>query len=349
MVEQQQSPSRLSFLFQRYINDECTKEELSELLDRIKEPSADQYLDTVSLSLWEAIKRNETKILTAEMKLQLEVEARQLIFKSHTHKVKPVHQLFKKFNYQKIAASVILFISLGAVFYMFNEIKRTDNKEQVEIAMEYFQSGARQHKKMSLPDGSMVYLNSDTRLSIDTTSFNKEKREIWLEEGEAFFEVAKNPEKPFIVHTLNLETTVKGTSFNIKAYKELDESSVSVRSGKVQVHNQSKLLGVLIQDRQIVYNKTTNSFEEQQASWEDAAAWMESRLVMKQANVKELKLRLKQHFNVDVEIKENALQGKLLSCSFNSKVTLKEVLEGITLLYGIKYDISNPGKAIIYK
>ncbi|RWW91717.1 FecR family protein [Flavobacterium cerinum] len=346
-MAKKQSPARLLFLFQQYINNECNEETLAELLEGLKDTSADQYLDTVSLSLWEAIKKHNSKTLTEVMKMELQAEARQLISESDNRK--PVYKLSKRPSYRKIAAAIILFISLGAAFYIFDGTNRTDSKEQVELAMEYFQSGARQRKHMSLPDGSVIYLNSDTKLGIRTASFNREKREVWLEEGEAFFEVAKNPEKPFIVHTQDLETTVKGTSFNVKAYKELDESSVSVRNGKVQVHNENKLLGTLTQNRQIVYNKITGRFDEQQASWKDPAAWMESRLVMKQANVKELKLRLKQHFGVDVEIKENALQGKLLSCSFHNRVSLKEVLDGITLLYGLKYDISNPGKAIIYK
>ncbi|MHA3790007.1 FecR family protein [Flavobacterium hauense] len=346
MAEKIQSPTRLSFLFQRYINDECNEKELEELLEALNEPMADQHLDTVSLSLWEAIKRHETKALTIEAKLELESEARSLVYEAG--KSKPVYKLFNYSAFRKIAASVILLICLGGAFYLF-ETKQTEEKQELEVAMEFYESGARQRKQISLPDGSVIYLNSDTKVGIVTASFDVEKREVWLEEGEAFFEVAKNPEKPFIVHSHNLETTVKGTSFNVKAYKVLDESSVSVRSGKVEVHNNKKLLGILTKDRQIIYNKTDNSFEEQQASWEDAAAWMENRLVMKQANTKELILRMKQHFGVEVEIRHNALDGKLLSCSFNNRVSLKEVLEGIKLLYGIKYDMSTPDKIIISK
>lgn len=250
---------------------------------------------------------------------------------------------------RKYAAVAVVCLALGTTLYFLNTTSKPSSTQSNTIAMDYYRSGAGERKQMLLPDGSVVYLNSDTKLGVAKVAFNKEKREIWLEEGEAFFEVAKNPEKPFIVHTHNLETTVKGTSFNIKAYKELDESSVSVRDGRVEVRNGGSLLGTLTQNRQIVYNKTTGSFEEHQTSWEDAAAWMESRLVMKQANAKELKLRLRQHFGVEVEIRGTALEGKQLSCSFQSRVTLKEVLDGVSLLYGIKYDDSNPDKVIFYK
>ena len=260
------------------------------------------------------------------------------------HKGKSIVQVLRKY-----AAAAVIVLALGTAFYFTTTVSQPAATQSDTIAMDYYQTGAGERKQMFLPDGSVVYLNSDTKLGVAKVAFNKEKREIWLEEGEAFFEVAKNPKKPFIVHTHNLQTTVKGTSFNIKAYKELDESSVSVRDGRVEVRNGGSLLGTLTQNRQIVYNKTEGSFEEQQTSWEDAAAWMESRLVMKQANSKELKLRLRQHFGIEVEIRGTALQGKQLSCSFQSRVTLKEVLDGVSLLYGVKYDDSNPDKVILYQ
>lgn len=250
---------------------------------------------------------------------------------------------------RKYAAAAVVLLALGAASYLMSTASEPSSIQSNTIAMDYYQSGAGERKQLLLPDGTVVYLNSDTKLGVAKILFNKEKREIWLDEGEAFFEVAKNPEKPFIVHTHNLETTVKGTSFNVKAYKELDESSVSVREGRVEVRNGASLLGTLTQDRQIIYNKTTGRFEEHQTSWEDAAAWMEGRLVMKQANSKELKLRLRQHFGVEVEIRGTALQGKLLSCSFQNGVSLKEVLDGVSLLYGIKYDSGNPDKVVLYQ
>lgn len=246
------------------------------------------------------------------------------------------------------AAAVVILMGIG--FYFYNSSKNSLDIVQPEvIAMEYFESGTGEMKKMELPDGSVVYLNSDTKLGIATTGFNKEKREIWLEEGEAFFEVAKNPEKPFIVHTSNLETTVKGTSFNIKAYKELDESSVSVRSGKVAVSNENNLIGELTKNKQITYNKITGKIEQGESNWEDAAAWMGYRLVMKRASVKELKLRLKQQFGVDVILQNNALQGTLLNSSFEKNTSLKEVLEVISVLYDVEYDTSKSGKVILSK
>ncbi len=244
------------------------------------------------------------------------------------------------------AAMVLLFISVSSYFYF--EKNAIESTRQVVEQKDYFLT-ERAQKQLTLPDGTVVTMNSDTKLGIVTASYNEDKREVWLEEGEAFFEVAKDPAKPFIVHSKNLETTVKGTSFNVKAYKELDQNSVSVRSGKVEVRNEGNLIGELIMDDQVTYNSNTRKIEKNKADWHDAAAWMDHRLVMKRADIKELKLRLRQQFNVELVTKNNVLEGTLLNSSFEKGTSLKQVLEVISAVYDVKYDLSQKGKVIIYK
>ncbi|WP_163401437.1 FecR family protein [Flavobacterium fluviatile] len=323
-------------LFARYFNGQATQKEKKAIENWNSEAGNTTYKAPVE----EIEKGCETvwQRLSAEFGFDLNLEEPKIARKSRVIQLQ---------NYARYAAAIVV-IAVGIGFYFYNNQKVKSAVHPVHIAMDYFESGAGEKKQMTLPDGSVVYLNNDTRIGIATANFNKEKREIWLEEGEAFFEVAKNPEKPFIIHSIGLKTTVLGTSFNIKAYKELDESSVSVRDGKVQVMHQSNLLGVFTKNQQITFNKTTGSTVKSEVSWEDAASWMENRLVMNGANAKEFRLRMKQHFSVIVEIKNNKLDGKLLSCSYPSDVSLKEVMEGISLLYNIKYDLSQSGKLIIY-
>ncbi len=84
-----------------------------------------------------------------------------------------------------------------------------------------------------LSDGSVVTLSPDSRLRVDT-QFGKIIRMVWLE-GEASFDVVKNPERPFVVHSHNVVTKVLGTVFHVKAYDYDENVSVSVSSGKVTV------------------------------------------------------------------------------------------------------------------
>lgn len=89
-------------------------------------------------------------------------------------------------------------------------------------------------QKVNLSDGSLVLLSPKSKLTFSENSSNS-KREVYLT-GEAFFQVAKNPLKPFFVFTKNMVTKVLGTSFRIKAYDYDKTASVEVRTGKVSVY-----------------------------------------------------------------------------------------------------------------
>jgi transmembrane sensor len=319
----------LSDLFKRYYEQKATKNEITTLDEWDPEKEGKPHLrffkkDRHTEKMWNEI-------------------AAELGFATRKKSVWLSGRMLQKYA---AAAMVLLFISVGSYFYF--ERDAFESTREVVMKRDYFLT-ERAQKQLTLPDGTVVTMNSDTKLGIVTASYNEDKREVWLEEGEAFFEVAKDPTKPFIVHSKNLETTVKGTSFNVKAYKELDQNSVSVRSGKVEVRNEGNLIGELIRDDQVTYNSTTRKIEKNKADWHDAAAWMDHRLVMKRADIKELKLRLRQQFNVELVTKNNVLEGTLLNSSFEKGTRLKQVLEVISAVYDVKYDLSQKGKVIIYK
>ena len=85
----------------------------------------------------------------------------------------------------------------------------------------------------TLPDGSVVALNSNSKL-VFPKQFNGDTREVTIE-GEAFFDVKPNPEKPFIINAGKAQIKVVGTSFNVSAYPETETLEVVVKTGKVQV------------------------------------------------------------------------------------------------------------------
>ncbi|MGG7665198.1 FecR family protein [Dyadobacter sp. BHUBP1] len=115
-------------------------------------------------------------------------------------------------------------------------------------------------KSVSLPDGSSIRLSSKSKLSYPAV-FVKAEREVLLN-GEAFFEVTKNPQSPFKVYTNDIVTTVLGTSFTIKAFDGDKDVRVMVKTGKVTVataHNEArepeKNQLVLLPNQQVVYHR----------------------------------------------------------------------------------------------
>lgn len=106
-------------------------------------------------------------------------------------------------------------------------VKSTDNNVKEIITKAGF------HSKVILPDSSVVWLNGGSRLTYDK-AFNQALREVELT-GEAFFDVAKNPAKPFIIHTRQMDIKVLGTAFNVKSYPEDNSSETSLIHGTIEV------------------------------------------------------------------------------------------------------------------
>ena len=264
--------------------------------------------------------------------------------------IKPTTILFPH-AIRKYAAVAAMFLLVAGttLFFMTRQTNSNTFTAQQVLTKIYFQTGTSNLKTVKLSDGSVITLNGGTKLSIVENQFNRKQREVWLE-GEAFFEVAKNPEKPFIIHTGAMRTTVRGTSFNVKAYPQLTENVVSVRSGKVEVSDATQTFGLLTHNKQLTYNTANKKTQIAESNWEDAAGWREGRLVFRRAGTNELKLRLKQYFNVELEIKDKALNDNktLFNSSFSKKTDLKEVMDVISVATNVKYEIKEDRKVIIY-
>lgn len=196
-------------------------------------------------------------------------------------------------------------------------------------------------KQIELADGTKISMNQDTHIEYRASEFNKKQREIWLN-GEAFFDVAKNPQKPFIIHSGDFCVKVLGTAFNIKSYSNLNQYIVSVRRGKVNVSKKGKNLGNLVKDKELAYNMQTNSFEISDKDCSEVDKWASGSLVLNNADKKELIFRMKQYYGVEVKVANTALSGVMINGVYDKSDSPEDVIKSICILYNIKY-ISNKG------
>jgi transmembrane sensor len=143
----------------------------------------------------------------------------------------------KVFN---IAASIMLLVGLGLVIFYFN--KNNNNKEfsfisDTDIYADNFienTNTTNSIQQITLQDGSVVSLYPKSKIRYPRP-FLEKKREIYLK-GQAFFKITKNPSKSFWVYTEKIATQVLGTSFMVKAFENMKDVSVEVKSGKVSVY-----------------------------------------------------------------------------------------------------------------
>ncbi|WP_321332410.1 FecR domain-containing protein [uncultured Bacteroides sp.] len=312
-------------LFRRYANGKATGREKK----IIEQWDAEDYWEKYRMH----INDEEAEVGTQEVwkRIMKQIENEKPAMQK---RLKPV--LYK---YAAMAAAV--FILAGSYFTLRELIVHQDYAKYATAYTEIaFKTGEREMRRVTLPDGSVIHLNAGSELSYIKETFNTHTRNVNLH-GEAFFEVAHNPQKPFIIYANGLRATVRGTSFNIKAYSELAECVVSVRSGKVEVGNQSKTINMLTKNMRFTYCTDKQIYKTDYDNWENAAGWMSGRLILTNASIRELSLRLKQHFGVELSVEKQALSPIMLNAAFEKEATLHDVMEGMAQLYHIKYHINN--------
>lgn len=190
-----------------------------------------------------------------------------------------------------------------------------------------------------LPDGTLAYLNGNSRLSYKAGAFNKDKREVWLS-GEAYFNVAKNPSKPFIIHSNGMETKVLGTSFNVKAYAALSEQVVSVSTGNVMVYDGKGQSVHITPNQKAVFDKQANTLTTGATNSSLASSWRNGNIVFDHSDNQEIALRIRQRFGKEVILRGNALKGAHFIASYPQQTTLEEIVKTIALTNNVTYTIT---------
>lgn len=317
----------LHSLLHRYLSDGQITEKEKEVIEKWM-PDIEKIKKNKEL---ERIMEEDRKIIWEKLAFRYgfdKIEKAQHIRPASGMKIIP---LFRKYA----AVAAVLLLLTGTVFYFTSDQNLFSNMVTAET---FYQTGDSETKRIVLTDGSTVHLNANTRLALNEAGFNKKKREIRLEEGEAFFDVAKNPDKPFIVHSRHLLTTVRGTSFNVKAYKELEGDVVTVKTGKVEVETETEISRTLTRNQQVAFYAAGKRLVSDEVNTDAVAAWTEGRLVLVKADVNELKLRLKQLFGVELEFTSGLPGDVLFHAAYPSGVSLDTVMEDICIVYGLSYE-----------
>lgn len=238
----------------------------------------------------------------------------------------------RPFIYLKIAASILLVGSAG--WWLWDT--RVSDRQQIQIP-EYVSTGPAKMKKLILPDSSEIWLNSASTLHYNKDFSRGKERLVSLDQGEAFFKVKHNPNRPFIVRAGGLSTRVLGTSFNIRSYREIDEIRVTVLTGKVQVNSQNKLLGLLLPGQQVVYNKRTDRDSILIIHPEQSNSWMDGKTLLSQASFAELALMLKNRYGIVLRAGNAKVEKLRFSMQLDQNTPVEYTIKAICSIHQTKY------------
>lgn len=241
-------------------------------------------------------------------------------------------QIFRYLS--RVAAVLIIGLVTAYVFIEYHEEGATD---QVRYLEKVSLNG--QKINIQLADGSKVKLNAGSKL-ITPERFTGDTREVELE-GEAFFDVIKDVEHPFIIRSGDLLIRVHGTSFNVRAYPEDNNISVSVESGSVSViSNAERESPVLILPEQmVVYDRLKKVAITREFDPVEYFGWRDKQIVFKNSNIDEIFSRLTRWYGVSFQVNKSVDKKKDFSGFYNDDPSLEEVLKGISFVYEFDFDI----------
>lgn len=196
----------------------------------------------------------------------------------------------------RVAAVLLpLIIILGFTFYLNSAVDLFGKSTYAEI---YVPRG--ENARILFQDGTEAFLNADTRIQYPK-KFGLRKREIFLE-GEAYFNVASNSKRPFIVNTGNTNVKVLGTSFNVKSYKSDDEIQVVLDNGHIEFNTPIESYNIR-PGQQIIYNKLNGAHLVKNLSKSsNISLWKENVIYMNDMPLSEVLLLLERKFDVSFTI-----------------------------------------------
>lgn len=189
-----------------------------------------------------------------------------------------------------------------------------------------------------LSDGSRVWVNSGSRI-IYPSSFSGNKREIFIE-GEAYLEVSRNEEKPFIVKTGILEVNVMGTSFNVSAYKNDAYQSVVLVSGKVSVKETNKKNGTEIKPNQeYMHLKDAGIYRLKEVDVLDHIGWKYGFIAFRNEPLSNVLRKVERYYNIPIEYKIRDTDQTSISGKLDLKENIEETFRTIAITAPIEYSV----------
>lgn len=293
----------------KYLKNRCSGEEFEELVTWITGNGQNQDGRTWSFDHWKHFEpeiKNEEKIKYSALldKIHHEINLRQ-----REKKGRPVIVTTEVVKWFSRAAAVLFLPLLGVVFYLLSN-GRFQTDQSAELLVENLEIIAPVGSRtvVQLTDGTEVNLNYGSTLKYPR-SFTGERREIILS-GEAYFNVAHYPEKPFIVKTGKLDIQAVGTAFNVQAYPGDDVVATTLVEGKVVIGkptsgNKTEPVETMVPGQHVEYNTVSGKMCSVRGSIEKYIAWKEGRLVFDNEPIAGVAEKLSRMFNVDIEVADD--------------------------------------------
>jgi transmembrane sensor len=346
----------------KYLNNECSHQEMVQIQNWIKDPINQKLLEEFIDEDWTSFEVKE--IQNSKENKSFEV-LKQRLAVLHTKKVKTTNFNVRKFLY-RVAASFLLPIAIGiATFLIFQK-----NIKPEPVVYNEITAPLGSKTSITLGDGTKVWLNSGSKIKIPQ-KFVGNYREVQLS-GEAYFDVKKDPNRPFIVRTSKLNIKVLGTTFDVKAYPEEGTIETTLVNGLVTITKSNESLDnknaiylkpkqratfvkesgklILAESEKKLIKEEVKVKEDQKreekiiftknVDTDQFVAWKDDKLVFKYEDLESLCIKLRRWYGVEININSEELK-KYHYTGILQKETINDVIEILRLTMPFNYEINH--------
>ena len=314
----------------KYLQGQCSPEEEDLFLKWLQESSENKkfFYEQKALLNYRKVKHfgTDEQINQATARFHSNVRL------AETRRKKQVYLRFARY-----AAVLLFLLALPAILYKADYFSRDSELITVSIAQ------TDSSKFVPLSDGSRVWLNSNSSLTYPET-FSKSERNVQLA-GEAYFEVSHDSLHPFKVQTHNIQVKVLGTSFNVRSYSSEKNTETTLVEGKVVIQNkQGNNLAMLAPGQMAEYDKTSQYLAVKAVDPNGYTAWRHGLIVFTNATLDDITGKLSELYQVHFIINGASAQHTSYNFSFRKGQSIDKVLEMLSFIAPIKYNVQ--GKEI---
>jgi ferric-dicitrate binding protein FerR (iron transport regulator) len=317
----------LKFLLKKYITNEINKAERDVLKTRLAQ-LPDAALQQALSDLW-----NEYTFDNAAYS-----DFNELVRRLRVVPERRVYYFMR--TLARVAAVLILplLMALSVYFYLDNRRLNAFVERQLSV---HVKSGEK--AEITLPDGSMVFLNAATSLHY-TSDYGKEKRAVEIS-GEAYLKVARNETMPFYLNADCVQIEVLGTEFNVSSYSDLDVVEATLVSGSVALTTKGVRPQTvkLLSGEKAVYHKQSGRLTVAKVDLHYETAWLRGELVFRSAKFSDIIYKLQHRYGVTIKIAGEKYDDALFTGSFKEEYVYG-VLKKLQLHYDFTYTVDDDDK-----
>ena len=312
-------------LFEKYLLNKAGEEDVEQLLFVLKNDSSIQYF------LEEEIDKENNK---------LDKNIQENILNKIRENIKPDHSSKLRLIQKTLRWAAIFLVPIASIITTYYITRNLNyNKQPLNIV-----TGLGEQAYVDLPDRSKVWINSGSKLSYDH-NFNKKSRTVVLQ-GEAYFEVAEDKSRPFIVKTNEMEVKALGTAFNVNSYEVSKQISTILLKGSIEI----KVAGykqVLSMNQRAIYDKVSQKLYTDIVETRNYVEWKRGNIYFDNQTFEEVAQTLSRVYNVNIQFDSETLHHIRFSGTLG-RSSIKNTLDILSLTSPMRYEMKGTTIVLFY-